>query len=142
VNLDTATITGGEAELNLASSHAGVAGNATWMLARSHGMDLIYRPRLSFAVSPWAGWGPTQLTCDVRYTGQRYTTPDTLPANSTNSLPSLLLLDVGLTVTPTFGRLGTALRGGVRNLFDRQYEVMKGYPIAGRNWYAELELKL
>ncbi|MCX6843554.1 MAG: hypothetical protein NTX53_14870 [candidate division WOR-3 bacterium] len=33
-------------------------------------------------------------------------------------------------------------RGGIRNLFDWQYEVMKGCPIRGRNWYAELELKL
>jgi outer membrane cobalamin receptor len=142
VNLDTATITGGELELGLVSRHAGVVGNATYMLARSHDMDLIYRPRLSFAVSPWAGWGPAQVTWDVRYTGQRYTMPDTLPPNSTNSLPGFLLLDVGLALTPTFERFGTALRGGVRNLFDRQYEVMKGYPVLGRNWYAELELKL
>jgi len=68
--------------------------------------------------------------------------PDTLPPNSTNSLPGFMLFDVGLALTPTFGRIGTALRGGVRNLFDRQYEVMRGYPIPGRNWYAELELKL
>jgi hypothetical protein len=33
-------------------------------------------------------------------------------------------------------------RGGIRSLFDRQYEVMKDYPIPGRDWYAELELKL
>ncbi|MCX6843371.1 MAG: TonB-dependent receptor [candidate division WOR-3 bacterium] len=142
VNLDTATITGGELELALTSRHAGIVGNATYMLANSHDMDLIYRPRLSFVLSPWAGWGPAQLTCDVRYTGQRYTMPDTLPPNGTNSLPSFMLFDVGLAITPTFGRVGTALRGGIRNLFDRQYEVMRGYPILGRNWYVELELKL
>jgi outer membrane cobalamin receptor len=142
VNLDTATITGGELELSLSSVHTGIVGNATYMLARSHDMDLIYRPRLGLAVSPWAGWGPARLTCDVRYTGLRYTIPDTLPPNDTNSLPSFLVLDAGVAFTPTFGRLGTALRGGVRNLFDRQYEVMKGYPIPGRSWYAELEVKL
>jgi outer membrane cobalamin receptor len=38
--------------------------------------------------------------------------------------------------------LSATLRAGVRNLFDRQYEVMQGYPVPGRNWYAELELKL
>ena len=142
VNLDTATITGAELELNLSSRHAGVAGNATYMLARSHDMDLIYRPRLSFSVSHWAGWKLARLNWDVRYTGQRYTTPDTLAPNDTNSLPGFLVLDVGVAFMPTFGRLGTALRGGIRNLFDRQYEVMRGYPIPGRNWYAELELKL
>jgi outer membrane cobalamin receptor len=142
VNLDTATITGGEFELSLSNKHAGVVGNTTYMLARSHAMDLIYRPRMSFAVSPWVRWGPARLTSDVRYTGQRYTTPDTLPPNDANSLPGFLVLDVGVALTPTFGRLETALRGGVRNLFDRQYEVMKDYPVPGRNWYAELELKL
>jgi outer membrane cobalamin receptor len=105
-------------------------------------MDLIYRPRLSYAVSPWVGWGPAQLTCDLRYTGQRYTTPDTLAPNEANSLPGFLLLDVGCAITPTVGRLGIALRGGIRNLLDHQYEVMRDYPIPGRNWYAELELKL
>jgi len=142
VNLDTAAITGAEVELSLSSGHAGIDGSATYMLARSHGADLIYRPRLSCTVSPWAGWGPVRLTGAVRYTGQRYTTPDTLPPDSANSLPGFLLFDVGLTLSPTFGRVGTALRGGVRNLFDKQHEVMKGYPVPGRGWYAELELRI
>jgi len=142
VNLDTAAITGSELELSLSSTHAGVSGSATYMLARSHGMDLIYRPRLSFGVSPWAGWGIAKLGCDIRYTGLRYTTPDTLPPNTANSLPGYLLFDVGVSVNPTFGPVGGALRGGIRNLLDRQYEVMKDYPVPGRTWYAELELKL
>lgn len=142
VNLDTATITGGELELGLSSAHAGIDGNATYMLARSHGMDLIYRPRLSLGATPWAGLGIAKLNCNIRYTDLRYTTPDTLPPNTTNSLPDFLLLDVGLAFSPTFGRRGVALRGGVRNLLDRRYEVMKDYPVPGRNWYAELELKL
>jgi len=142
VNLDTATITGGELELSLSSAHAGIDGSATYLLARSQGMDLIYRPRLSCTASPWAGWGPVRLTGNVSYTGQRYTTPDTLPPNSANSLPAHLLFDVGLSISPAFGRVETALRGGIRNLLDRQYEVMRGYPVPGRNWYAELELRL
>jgi len=142
VNLDTAAITGAEVELSLSSGHAGIDGSATYMLARSHGADLIYRPRLSCTVSPWAGWGPVRLTGAVRYTGQRYTTPDTLAPNSTNSLPGYLLFDAGLALSHTFGRVGTALRGGIRNLLDRQYEVMRDYPVPGRNWYAELEVKL
>ncbi len=140
VNLDTATITGAEMELNLSSRHVGVTGNATYMLARSHGMDLIYRPRLGFSVSHWVGWDLARLNWDVRYTGGRYTTPDTVPPNGTNSLPGFLLLDVGLAFSPTFGRVGTALRGGIRNLLDRRYAVMRDYPVPGRNWYAELEL--
>jgi vitamin B12 transporter len=142
VNLDAATITGGELELSLTTKHAGLSGSATYTLARSHGMDLIYRPRLGFEVSPWAGYGIARLGLDIRYTGLRYTTPDTMPASAANSLPSYLLLDAGLSVSPTVGGVGFALRGGIRNLLDRQYQVMRDYPIPGRNCYAELELKL
>ncbi|MBN2466472.1 TonB-dependent receptor [candidate division WOR-3 bacterium] len=137
VNLDTATITGSELELTVNSKHLRVAGHATYILARSHGKDLIYRPRFSLAVSHLLRWRLVQLSWDVRRTGKRYTVPD-----NTDSLPGFLLFDMGVGFTPTLGRLETALRGGVRNLFDRQYEVMKGYPVPGRNWYAELELKL
>jgi outer membrane cobalamin receptor len=142
VNLDTAAITGGEVELSLTTEHAGLSGNATYMLARSHGTDLIYRPRLSFGLSPWAGWGIAKLGCDIRYTGRRYTTPDTLPPDAGNSLPGYVLFDLGLSISPTFGEIAAALRGGIRNLLNRQYEVMRDYPVPGRNWYAEVELKL
>jgi outer membrane cobalamin receptor len=137
VNLDTATITGSELELTVNSKHLRVVGHVTYMIARSHGKDLIYRPRLSLAVSHLLRWRLVQLSWDVRRTGERYTVPD-----NTDSLPGFLLFDVGIGVTPTVGRLKAALRGGVRNLFDRKYEMMKGYPIPGRNWYAELEVKL
>ncbi len=140
VNLDTASITGGELELNVTTTYAGISGSATYMHARSHGMNLIYRPRLSYTVSPWVDWKPVRLTGDIRYTGQRYTTPDTLPPSSANSLPGYLVFDVGLSFSPRFGGVETALRGGIRNLFDREYEVMRDYPVPGRNWYAELEL--
>jgi len=77
------------------------------------------------------------LNWDVRETGQRYTN-----SANTDSLPRFLLFDVGVGFTPTLGRLTAALRGGIRNLFDKQHEMMKGYPIPGRNWYAELELRI
>jgi outer membrane receptor protein involved in Fe transport len=137
VNLDTATITGSELELKVDSRHLRVVGHATYMLARSHGKDLTYRPRFSLAVSHVLRWRLVQLSWDVRRTGERYTVPD-----NTDSLPGFLLFDVGIGVTPTMGRLKTALRGGIRNLLDRQYEVMRDYPIPGRTWYAELEMKL
>ncbi len=137
VNLDTATITGAELELGVSSRHVSVVGHATYMIARSHGKDLIYRPRLSLGVSHRLNWRLIQLSWDVRETGERYTNSD-----NTDSLPGFLLFDVGVGLAPTLGRLTTALRGGIRNLFDKQHEVMKGYPIPGRNWYAEVELRI
>jgi iron complex outermembrane receptor protein len=137
VNLDTATITGAEVELGLVSKHVSVVGSTTYMLARSHDKDLIYRPRLNFTVSHALRWQLVQISWDVRHTGERFTDPD-----NTTLLPAFLLFDVGTAFTPTFGGLAAAVRGVVRNLFDRQYEVIKGYPLPGRNWYAELEVRL
>jgi outer membrane cobalamin receptor len=137
VNLDTATVTGAEVELGFLSKHVSVVGSTTYMLARSHGKDLIYRPRLNFAVSHALSWELVQVSWDVRHTGERFTDID-----NTASLPAFLLFDVGATITPAFGRLATVVRGGVRNLFDKQYEIIKGYPLPGRNWYAELEVRL
>jgi len=137
VNLDSATITGTELEVTVRSKHLSVAGHATYMLARSRGRDLIYRPRLDLAVSHRLSWEPVQVNWDVRRTGERYTNPD-----NTDSLPGFLLFDVGVGIAPAIGRLKTALRGGIRNLFDRQYEVMKDYPVPGRSWYAEVGLRI
>jgi outer membrane receptor protein involved in Fe transport len=137
VNVDTATITGGELELATGFRHGGVVGTTTWMSSRAHGKDLIYRPRLTFSVFHWLSWDWVGLNWTVRHTGQRYTQSD-----NSDSLPAFLTFDLGASLNPHWGRLKPALRGGVRNLFDKQHEVMKGYPVPGRNWYAELELGL
>ena len=138
VNLDTATITGIELEMVTRDlGPVGVTYTTTLMWARSHGRDLIYRPWGTLGAHSWFTWKLVEPSLGISYVDKRYTV-----ANNTDSLPGFLLVDVGLALTPTFGRVGTALRGGIRNLFDRQYEVMKGYPVPGRNWYAEMELKL
>lgn len=142
VNLDTATISGAELELGFATGHAGVKGHATYMLARSHGMDLIYRPRLGLSVAHWVGWDVARLNWDVRSIGPRYTTPDSLAPNDSNSLPGFMVLDLGFALSPRWRGVKTALRGGVRNLLDKHYQMMRGYPVPGRNWYAEIGLSL
>ncbi len=137
VNLDTATIKGVEAEVETEFRYGGARATGTYMLARSAGKDLLYRPRLSLGLHGWAGWGPVRLLGGVRYTGRRYTN-----AANTDSLPGFLLLDLGGTVSPRMGLVRVALRFGVRNLFDRQYQVMKDYLVPGRTFYGELELEI
>lgn len=137
VNLDTATITGVEAESGTEFRHGGVSVTMTYMRARSAGKDLLYRPRLTLGVRHWLAWDPVRLSWEVRHTGSRYTNAD-----NTDSLPGFLLLDLGCSFSPRAGPLRTALRLGVRNLLDRQYQVMKDYPVPGRTLYGELELEM
>lgn len=134
-NVDSAVITGAELELNLQTKYAGLRSSASWLAARSHGKDLIYRPRLTLDARPEVEWRFVRLSCDVQYAGKRYTATD-----NTDSLPAYLILDVELGCSPRFGSIKTALRGGCRNLFDRRHESMKGYPLPGRSLYVETEL--
>jgi len=135
VNLDTATITGVEVELGTALRHGGITATGTGMLARSAGKDLVYRPRLTFGAHPWLLLEPVRISIDASYVGPRYTVP-----NNTDSLPGFVLVDAGFSLSPRLGLLQTALRTGVRNLFDRQYQVLKDYPLPGRTFYAELSV--
>jgi len=137
VNLDTAMITGIEAELGTSFRHGGVNGTVTLMDARSRGEELVYRPRYSLGVEHWVNFGPLGINWDVRHIGPRYT-----DAENTDLLPGFLLLDAGLSLAHRFGPARAALRAGVRNIFDRRYEVMKDYPVPGRNLYCELETGL
>jgi outer membrane receptor for ferrienterochelin and colicins len=137
VNLDTATISGAELEANLDLGYAGLGGNATYTVARSRGKDLVYRPRLSSRATAWLGPKWLRLSATAQYVGKRYTTAD-----DSDSLPGYFLTDAECSVSPALVRPTVTLRGGIRNLFDRQYQTTKGYPVPGRNWYAELGLEI
>lgn len=134
-NVDSAITTGVELEMSLRTRHVGVRPSMTWLVARSHDRDLIYRPRLTFAVQHEVRWRLVRLSWNVQYTGKRYTATD-----NTDSLPACLLFDTELGLTPQLGPVRTILRGGCRNLFDRRHESVKDYPLPGRSLYAELEL--
>jgi len=137
VNLDTATITGAELEANLDLGYAGLGGNATYTVARSHGKDLVYRPRLTSRATAWLGPKWLRLSATAQYVGKRYTMAD-----HSDSLPGYFLTDAECSVSPTLLRPTVTLRAGIRNLFDRQYQTTQGYPVPGRNWYAELGLEI
>ncbi len=136
-NVDTATITGFEVELDIKSHHAEVRPSLTYLVAKSHGRDLPYRPRLSLTVEHSLQWAWARLGWNVRHIGSRFTN-----SANTKSLPACLLFDIALDLSPRFGPITTILRTGARNLFDRRYQLVDGYPLPGRSFYAELELRI
>ncbi len=96
-----------------------------------YGHQIIYTPRHSGGASlrwenPWVNLGATAMVVGERYSGAQNSDATRLPA----------YCDIGLSADRTFDlRLGTlTLRASLLNLFDVQYEVVRSYPMMGRNW--------
>jgi outer membrane receptor protein involved in Fe transport len=70
--------------------------------------------------------GATAIVVGERYSGAQNSDATRLPA----------YCDVGLSADRSFDlRIGTlTLRASLMNLFDVQYEVVRSYPMMGRNW--------
>jgi outer membrane cobalamin receptor len=137
VNLDSATVTGAEVELTSEFKYGGVTAQVTWLAPRSGGRDLAYRPRLAASVQHWLQWRWIRLEWDVRSVGIRYA-----DAANTDTLPAWLTLDLGIDLSPRLGRVQPSIAAGIRNLFDRRYEMIRDYPLPGRNWYMGLSVGL
>ena len=63
-------------------------------------------------------------------------------APSDNNIPipasKFATMDLGATVPI---RAGVSVATGVKNIFDRNYDYMEGFPEAGRNWYLNLRYR-
>ncbi len=142
INIDSATISGLELELNLDLGYAGLAGNLDLSRAQSGGARLYYRPELVGRATLWAQhtFGPVaaHISLTGEHTGNRLTDP-TFPDTVPEIMPGYSLFHVEASVSPTIGPLVVTPRFGIRNLFDQRYQTVKDYPVPGRTWYAELE---
>ncbi len=99
--------------------------------SKTYGHQIIYTPRHSGGASfrwenPWVNLGTTAMIVGERYSGPQNSDATRLPA----------YCDIGINVDHSFDlRIGTlTLRAAVLNLFDVQYEVVRSYPMMGRNW--------
>lgn len=138
VNVDTATTAGIETELNLDMTHAGFNYRATYMVCRSKGADLPYRPRLTGNASLWVALPElARLTLTAHGSSRRFS-----DAAHTDTLAGFLLFNVEASSSPLHRLKGLVLRAGCRNLLDRQYQTVKNYPVPGRTFFAELEVSV
>lgn len=99
--------------------------------SKTYGHQIIYTPRHSGGARvrwehPWVNLGATAMIVGERYSGAQNSDANRLPA----------YCDFGISADRSFDlRIGTlTLRAAVQNLFDVQYEVVRSYPMMGRNW--------
>jgi outer membrane receptor protein involved in Fe transport len=99
--------------------------------SKVYGHQIIYTPRHSGGGSlrwenEWVNLGATAMVVGERYSAPQNTAANRLPA----------YCDIGLSADRRFDlRLGTlTLRASILNILDTQYEVVRSYPMMGRNW--------
>ena len=100
-------------------------------LSKFYGHQIPYTPRHSgnatlTASTPWVDIGLSLMLVGPRYAKQQ-NTPDYRVAGYT---------DQGITISRSFDIGNTSLKAKVQvlNLFNVQYEVVKSYPMMGRNY--------
>ena len=96
-----------------------------------YGDQIPYIPRHSGSATARLEWHRVRLAYSFIYTGQRYDQRANLPENFA---PAWYTSDLSLAYT--LGPL--ELHGELNNLFNQQYEIVKGYPLPGRHFLVGL----
>ena len=99
----------------------------------TYGCQIPYAPVHSGSVFLQAGWRGWSLSWDSSVTGHRWSTTSNSPDYY---LPPWSISDVR--IGKSFGPLMAGLRVG--NIFNTQYQIVKGYPMPGINLSGNLEL--
>ncbi len=155
VNIAQARITGLELEGSLNLTRFGFSGNATYQRCQTERKDLPYRPRFSARTSIWLAYlkDDTLPLCRFVATGKGISSRYADEENS-SALPGYFLLDGDFMVNifkvlTSLSPELTALKSfngwlvfGCRNILNRHYQTIKGYPVVGRNFYLEIETGL
>lgn len=151
VNYGTVHITGVDATLAAAFALGrkvtlSVTGAYTWQRAidvtdpasKSYRHQLPYTPRHSgnvalTAETPWLTVGYSIVAV-----GKRYFLSQNIDANRIDGYAEHTL---ALTRELRLGRVAATLRGEIINLTDKQYDVIKYYPMPGRSWRLTAEIR-
>lgn len=93
----------------------------------------IIKANSSFHYKKWMlNWG-------LVYNGFRYSLGENIEANL---LPFWQLQNLSLAKKVTLNRLGFDLQFSVKNIFNKQYEIIKSFPMPGRNYLLTLSVQL
>jgi iron complex outermembrane receptor protein len=98
------------------------------------GQQLIYIPVHSF--NSWAGliYKGYQLDVQAGYTGKRYTQTETEEETSETVLEPYFLGDMSLSKEVNLHKFRLNFNFSVRNLFNKDYQVVLARPMPGRNY--------
>ncbi len=102
----------------------------------THNKIIPYRPQHSFKSSIQFGYKETLAKINYRVVGKRFVT-----VANTVELPSYQVVDLTLLQNLNFSKLKTVLIFSVNNLINEHYEIVRSYPIPGREFRIGITLK-
>ncbi len=110
--------------------------NYTRLAAQNdRGQDLVYRPRDKFDVQVNLDLRYLTLGGNFQHVGKRFTRAD-----NSQALPAYRVANFSLSRQIRFNELKTRLQFEMRNIFDRHFSIIDGYPMPGRELRATLRL--
>lgn len=128
----------GQVTLSLSYSYQHVV-NHTDKESDNYGKQVAYIPEHSGSVA--VGWENPWLNVSLHGTGMsvRWANNNHYEGTDIDGY-----WDLGLTAYRTFriGRSRWEVRGDLRNLLNRQYEIVANYPMPGRNWQVSVTYKI
>lgn len=106
---------------------------------KSYDNQIPYTPRHSGGISLWLASKWVNVGYDVTLVGKRYMLAHNVEANLVEGY-----VDQSLSASHKFllPHCTLTLRGRIQNLFNVQYEVVKNYPMMGRNWRLALIVQI
>ncbi len=151
LNLGTVDITGAElsaeALFNAGTVDIHLRGNYTFQRAIdvTDREDLYYRhqipyiPRHAFSIAGGADWRGWTLNYSFIYTGLRYSAQENIPDNLEQPWYTH---DMSLFKTVPLRRVSLRVGAEINNLFNQDYEVIRNYPMPGRNFKITLKVTI
>ncbi|WP_367327750.1 TonB-dependent receptor [Lentimicrobium sp.] len=94
-----------------------------------YGNQIPYIPYETFSAMFQFGYRAFSLDYNVLFNGYRYVSAENIPQNL---LPSWWISDAGVAWNPEAGRYKYRIKAGVTNLFDKDYVVIRSFPMPGR----------
>lgn len=100
--------------------------------------QIAYIPRHSFSINGDASWHGFGLNYSFIYAGERWDNSANIPANY---VQPWYTHDLSASYTRTFSEITASLTLEVNNLLNQQYEVIRNYPMPGRNFKVILKME-
>ncbi len=145
VNVDKARNRGVEikSSLQILQDLVNINTNYTYLDARNqsdsglYNKFLVYRSRHSFNSTLKLIWKSLIVGLDYRYVGSRYTDEENNPKFELNPYD---LLDFTIRFKPIYSKLQPTLVFQIKNIFNEQNDIIKNYPVPGREFRLSLEI--
>lgn len=97
--------------------------------------DLVYRPRDKFDLQTNFDLGYFTLSGSFQFVARRF-----INADNSTSLPAYRLTHLSIGRQIRLGEVHALLQAEVRNVFDKHFSIIDGYPMPGREFRATLKL--